>query len=249
MSHAVKGSSNRHLVPRALLLSCVSLIAMAATQEAEADIFNAADWTTYGAGTTGVTMSPGEVVLQFSYFANSAGAVGPFWDFYTIAPTTGTLGFQWHETANGGPSNADISGYLAFADVTTGFGGSPPYFLNRDAGLFTATGSAALPVTAGDQVRLMEDLFCFCNQNFVGGTITLTMFTGIGNVPEPMSSALFGVGLGGLAAARWRRHAWSGRSLPSITLRGGDANECDVVTSAVPMDNCNERRKADTLLH
>ena len=168
---------------------------------AHADYFTATDWTSNGPGTTSVATTSNSVTLSYNYNPGYCGGCnGPTWQFSTFAPETGTVGFDWLQSAN--YAYFQTSGSLTVNDPTDG-----SITLNNDNGVFTDNGGSTLSVNAGDTITFTAYGDNFDYQGFVGGNITLSNLTGAvtASVPEPASIALFGAAMTGMGMIRRRR--------------------------------------------
>lgn len=135
--------------------------------------------------------------MRLSYYKGDyycAGCGDNYWNFDTVATTSGTGTFDFSY-------NAFDGWYMAYSDVS--------FFVNGvkraqfDGYDFSA--SQSLAVTAGDSIRIQAHEFNYDSTGVVYGTIELRNFGGAfaaADVPEPGSIALLGLGMLGFAAAR-----------------------------------------------
>lgn len=184
-----------------LLLTAIAAMAIGGAASARADYFNTGDWSTIATnGTASVSAAYNDVTFAYGYGTGScAGCGGPTWTFSTIAPITGTVGFDWTQTVN--YAYFQTAGSFTVTDPIDG-----SFTLDIANGNGTiATGIKTLTVNAGDTITFTAHASNFDSQNFVGGSVELTNFTG--DIPEPVSMALLGVGLAGLGLIRRRKAA------------------------------------------
>ena len=182
---------------RHLFRAFFAVAAFAATSLIQASpITNPASWTTSGNGdVTTVTATAGGVDLYYkkgSYFC--AGCGSNYFNYSTTVTATGTGGVDFSYNAFNAWFMADSNLTVLVNNIAIGIYGNG------------ANSTFSHAFTAGDNLRFTGYMTNFDSQPEIWGTIALTNFSGalIGEVPEPASIALFGLGLFGVAAARRR---------------------------------------------
>jgi hypothetical protein len=183
---------------KTIISTFVAAIALAAASFASASpISSASSWTSSGVNLTTVT-NPSANTLQMYYYKGDyfcAGCGNNYWNFNTVASTTGTGTFDF-------TYNAFDAWYMATSDVTFLVNGvEQAKFYGYDI-----ANSVSLNVHAGDAIRVMAHEYNYDGTGFVNGTIKMQNFGGaFAAVPEPASITLIGAGLFGVAAARRKR--------------------------------------------
>ncbi|WLI89531.1 PEP-CTERM sorting domain-containing protein [Massilia sp. R2A-15] len=190
---------------KSFISAVFAVVALTASSlSAAASISDAAAWTSAGANTTSVTnTAAGVLSMHYNkgiYFC--AGCGYNYWNFDTVASTTGTGGFDMNYDAFNGwfMAGSNLQILLNGVNVQT-FGNNTHTHVD-------------LTVNAGDQIRFLAFETNGDSQPEIWGDIGLSNFSGAfapADVPEPGSIALLGLGLAGFAAAR-RKSAKGGQA-------------------------------------
>jgi hypothetical protein len=184
---------------KTIITSFVAAIALAAASLAGATpISSASSWTSSGVNVTTVSNPTADALELYYYKGNyfCAGCGNNYWNFNTVATTTGTGTFDF-------TYNAFDAWYMASSDVTFLVNGvQQAKFYGYDI-----ANSVSLNVHAGDTIGVLAHEYNYDGTGFVNGTITMKNFNGAfaADVPEPASITLIGAGLFGVAGARRKR--------------------------------------------